>query len=502
MSVRKKVLIVVCRFDEDRNGGSRPWRVPQAMAPALLAGGFSAELCELRVYSELYSGPLEDRRLLGWPDMMVLSGLQVDFDRFLHLTAYARTLNPRVTVVAGGSLPEIAPRFCRRFFDYCCTGPVESIRDVVADAFGPDYSAEEFNPRWDLAYWNKAVACVESSRNCNFRCSFCVMAIQENTYEAFPPEQVRKQILRIGSRRIFFSDNNFYGNDRLAFERKLDLVAQMREAGEIGMWGAEVTSDFFFSADNLALARRAGCSALFCGVESFDPKTLHSFNKLQNLAADQTSLIKKCFESGIVFLYGLMADVVGRRLDAVRSELAFILESDVVPLPSFITLPIPLIGTPFFFQCLADRSILPGTRVRDLDGVTLALKPLDGLEAFGRFWPGFLRLKNLKGPALRQTLRLAKRYRSSLGPAQRLLLIANAAQVCLPKYRRKGRTFVSSTEVLDPQYEPAFRVARRYESYFRPLRLVDDEGELNPELEEVLGFKPQGQIAAESVSPA
>lgn len=483
---RKRVLIVVCRFDEDRNGGSRPWRIPQAMAPALLAGGFNSQLCDIRVYSELFSGPLEDRRLLGWPDMLVLSGLQVDFDRFLHLTAYARTLNPGVIVIAGGSLIEIAPRFCRRFFDYCCTGPVESIRDVIADAFGPDYCAEVFNPRWDLAYWNKAVACVESSRNCNFRCSFCVMSIQAGQYTAFAPSEVHEQILRSRSRRIFFIDNNFYGNDVSRFERKLGMLARMKEAGEIGTWGAEVTSDFFFSAGNLALARRAGCSALFCGVESFDVETLQSFNKRQNLAADQTRLIQKCFESGIVFLYGLMADVVRRRLDAIRSELEFILASDDVPVPSFITLPIPLVGTPFFFECLAQRVILPETRVRDLDGVTLTLRPLNGLDAFSRLWPGFLRLKGFKRLVLSQTRRITKRYHSSLSSTGRLLLLANAVQLCLPKYRRKGRTFVSGTEVLDPQYKPAFPIASRYESYFRPVLLMDRAGELNPELDEVM----------------
>jgi hypothetical protein len=56
----KKILIVTCRFDEDRNGGSRPWRVPQAMAPAYLAGHFNPRSCEIRLYSELYSGPLVD----------------------------------------------------------------------------------------------------------------------------------------------------------------------------------------------------------------------------------------------------------------------------------------------------------------------------------------------------------------------------------------------------------------------------------------------------------
>src|SRR6185369_11114824 len=217
----KKILIVSCRFDEDRTGGSRPWRVPQAMAPAFLAGEFNPKLCEVRLYSELYSGPLANRDLLAWPDMLVLSGLQVDFDRFLHLTAYARTLNPRVVVVAGGSLIEVLPAFSRRFFDYCCAGPVEEIRDVIRDVFGSDHLAETSQPRYDLAYWSKGIGLVESSRYCNFHCSFCTMSIRKLPYTNFDPEHVRRQILSTKRKRVFFLDNNFYGNNIHQFENKL-----------------------------------------------------------------------------------------------------------------------------------------------------------------------------------------------------------------------------------------------------------------------------------------
>src|SRR5829696_2484602 len=181
----KKILIVTCRFDEDRNGGARPWRVPQAMAPAFVAGAFNPGLCEIRLYSELYSGPLSDQHLLRWPDMLVLSGLQVDFDRFLHLTAYARTLNPKVIVVAGGSLVEVLPVYSRQFFDYCCSGAVEEIKDVIRDAFGADHVAEDVSPRYDLAYWMKGLGLVESSRYCNFHCSFCTMSIKSSAYVNF-----------------------------------------------------------------------------------------------------------------------------------------------------------------------------------------------------------------------------------------------------------------------------------------------------------------------------
>src|SRR5262249_56631943 len=101
-SRRKRVLIVNCYLAETRAGIGRSHKIRRAMGPAYLAGAFSRTLCEVRLHSELFSGPLEDERLLGWPDMLVLTGLTTALDRMRHLTAYARTKNRRVIVVAGG----------------------------------------------------------------------------------------------------------------------------------------------------------------------------------------------------------------------------------------------------------------------------------------------------------------------------------------------------------------------------------------------------------------
>ena len=73
-----------------------------AMGPAYLAGVFNRNVCDVRVYDEFSSGSLEVPELLSWPDMLVLTGLTTGFDRMLHVTAYARSLNAQVIVVAGG----------------------------------------------------------------------------------------------------------------------------------------------------------------------------------------------------------------------------------------------------------------------------------------------------------------------------------------------------------------------------------------------------------------
>lgn len=501
MSVVKKVLIVTCRFDEDRSGGARPWRFPQAMAPVFLAGGFARQLCDVRLYSELYSGPLEDARLLGWPDMLVLSGLHVDFDRFLHLTAYARSLNPKVIVVAGGSLVDVLPKFCRQFFDYCCAGPISEIQEVIREAFGAEYCAAEFLPRHDLAPWARILGSVESSRNCNFHCRFCTMSIRNNPYVAFSAAEVRREILLTGRKNIFFLDNNFYGNSTAEFERKIETLGAMRRDGELGHWAAELTADFFLKERNLTLAKRAGCCALFCGVETFDESSLLSFGKRQNVAGDQVSMIKKCLDAGILFLYGLMLDPTRRSLRSLSAEVEYVLRNDEISLPSYLTLPIPLLGTPMFFDYLDSRAILPETRIRDLDCSTLALEPLDGLEAFAEWCPRMLRFTGQGGTILRHTSRFMRRYHRSLSWSEKVLTLSNIVTLLIPRYRNRARTFISTTEILDPQYQPAFRVASRFESYFQPVQLTDSNRELNPQLEEVMRLRQPRQGTEANVQP-
>lgn len=490
------MLVVNCYLDDTRTAIGRTHKVPQSMGPAYLAGAFAPARCDVRLYSELSSGPLEDERLLAWPDMLVLTGLTTALDRMRHLTAYARTKNPGVIVVAGGHAVRALPRYCRRFFDYCCLGDVEELREVVADAFGQAYVAEEMLPRFDLTGWLGHIGYLETSRYCNFHCSFCTLTAEGRRYEAYEIDFVRRQILSLGRRRfLMFIDNNFVGSDRQRFLARLDLLREFRRRGQFQGWSALVTNDFFLHDDNLQRVREAGCVALFSGVESFDVDWLAGSNKPQNTRLPHVEVIRRTLEAGIVFLYGLVLDPTRRRLADIRRELDFVVGCPEITLPAYLSISIPILRTPFFHDCVRGDGLLPNTRVRDLDGTTLSVRPLDPVEEVGAFMRDLQTLRGYRARVLRHMVRFARRYRTSLTPYYLGVALSNAALLCAPvgvsgptRWRalRPRRTYVSTTDVLDPVYTPAFRVDGRYADYFRPTAVTDSAGRVTDELAEDL----------------
>ncbi len=488
---RQRILIVNAYFDDLGHGAGRPRRIPQAMAPAWLAGAFARERCDVRAYNEQHSGPLRDERVFDWPDMLVLTGLTNAFDRMLQLTAYARSRNPGVIVVAGGPAIRALPRYARQFFDYACTGDVEQMAEVATDAFGPGSAAGEVFPRFDLADWMGPYGYVESSRYCNFRCTFCSLTGERRAYQAYPLEHIRRQMLSLGRRRfVTFLDNNFYGNDGSFFRARMALLQELRHEGRIPHWGALVTSDFFQGDGNLALAAKAGCYALFSGLESFSADVLRGFQKTQNTIVQPEDMIRRCFEAGIVFAYGIMLDFATRTLKDMRAEIESIVANTAIPLPNYFSVTVPLLNTPYFRDCVRRGVLLPSVRLRDMNTGTLTVQPIDPIEEVGAFLRELHGLRRYRHRVPRRTLAFLRRYRRYLTWLQVGITLSGPAMVCapnmssgaLPRRIPRRRTFVASTEPLDPAYAPAFRVPSRYESYFRPTMVTDASGGLNEDL--------------------
>jgi hypothetical protein len=359
---------------------------------------------------------------------------------------------------------------------------------VVRDAFGAPYAAEVLRPRFDLAHYLGRVGHVESSRYCNFACSFCTLTGEGRAYRPESAEGLRAQLAALGPRSyVGLNDNNFYGGNRRSFRERVAVMGEGVAAGQFRGWTALVTCDFFLRRENLDLVRDAGCTGLFSGVESFDTAWNARHNKLQNGVRPQLEIIRECLDSGVTFLYGLMLDPTTRTLAELRSELDFIVGCPEITLPSYISIPIPIPGTPFFYECLDEGRILPGTRFRDLDATTISLRTVDPLEEAAAFARDLQSMRGYRARIARHSARFAARYRRRLPPVKLGLALYNAPLLCEPLLttmptrigRAAGpRTHISTTEPLDLSYRPRFRVDSRFEEAFRTTLLTEADGSL------------------------
>jgi hypothetical protein len=493
-ATRPRVLIVNTYFPEVREAIRVP-QIPNALAPVLLAGMLSPSRCEVRLYNEVSDGFLEvfARDLLFWPDLVVFTGLTAAFDRMLQLSAYFRTLNPRVITVAGGVAIRALPTYARTFFDHACTGDAEQLGDVVREALGAEYVADAPSPRYDLAHWmGRRIGYAESSRNCNFRCTFCSLTATGLGYEPMSIDELRRQLLAMGRRDIIcFQDNQFYGFDHRFFLARMALLRELRAAGHFRYWHAFVSDTFLWNDEILTAARESGCFSIFVGVESFDEAWLRSVNKLQNVRYDRLALIRKCMDAGILFNYGLVFDPTERSLAQMHGELASICDNPAIPAPNFIFGAVPFPGTPFFRDRHRRGLLLPSTRVRDLEGSTLAMRSLDRVEDVASFLATAKYLRGYRRRHLRRQLRFIWGHRRALSLEQ--LFISNVAFLSIltpgPVWQpagilrpRRPRTHVSTTDRLDPVYSPAMRVDSAFAGHFRPTMVTDAAGDLNPAL--------------------
>jgi hypothetical protein len=176
-------------------------------------------------------------------------------------------------------------------------------------------------------------------------------------------------------------------------------------------------------------------------------------------------------------------------------ELDLVTDTPEITLPSFLTMAVPILGTPYFHECVRKQRLLPRTKLRDMDGLTLVMEPLDSRDETIAFLRDLTTMRGYRRRVLRHALAFAKRYRSRLTTTQMMLALSNAALLATPGLatafkgagfragRARPRTYISTTEPLDDVYTPKFPVDARYRHYFEPLMVTDAEGGLSEDLQ-------------------
>jgi len=204
----------------------------------------------------------------------------------------------------------------------------ELLRDADADRLQPLYDFMDRKP--DLAYkpipmvneryLKKFIVSnfgtIDCSRGCPFSCSFCtIINVQGRKMRVRAPETMINTLREnYHSRKLhfyFFTDDNFARNSnwRAIFQG----LAKLREEEGIPIrFMIQVDTQSYKIPDFIPLAAKAGCSQVFIGMESINPKNLHAAGKLQNKVEDYRDLIAAWHDAKIAthvgYIFGFPFD--------------------------------------------------------------------------------------------------------------------------------------------------------------------------------------------------
>jgi hypothetical protein len=323
-------------------------------------------------------------------DLLLISSIHSDFDRARQISHYWRRRGAKT--VYGGFMASTYPHICEPFFDAVVIGDAEGcIREIIGDFQRGElrrrYLSAPYDPmavpvpRFDLlADKNLLPLTLEATRGCNFRCDFCALTGLGTRYHTRPPELVVRDIVE-GQRMlrdlvswpkrriVTFLDNNIGGDIRY-----LHALCKALEPLDI-VWGSQITFNAIADTEVVQSLSRAGCRAMFVGLESFNPAALKEMRKRQN-AVDQTkAMLEQARRHGILVGSGLLLSPSTDTLDYITTIPDQLTECGF-HMPSYLCFESPIPGTPNFHRyAQQDGAFLPNALLRDFAGYTLVVRP-------------------------------------------------------------------------------------------------------------------------------
>jgi radical SAM superfamily enzyme YgiQ (UPF0313 family) len=288
-----------------------------------------------------------------------------------------------VTVVAG----EVENHWGRLLLE-AYHGRLEPVYRFTSEL--PDLSQAPL-PVVDKRYLKKFIisnyGTVDCGRGCPFNCSFCtIINVQGKKMRHRSPECIARMVRQAwheaGVSFHFFTDDNFARNP--AWSRIFDELIRLRDEEAIPV-------QFMMQVDVLAhripgfveKAVRAGCSNVFLGMESVNPKNLKAAGKNQNRVKDYRELIETWHRHAVSTHVGFIIGFPYDTEESVREDLKLLMREVRPQRASFFLLtPLPgsmdhkrmvEAGTPLdadynnfdsFHQCMAHPELKDGALMR------------------------------------------------------------------------------------------------------------------------------------------
>jgi radical SAM superfamily enzyme YgiQ (UPF0313 family) len=449
-------------------------------------------------------------------DLLFISSIHSDFDRARQISHYWRRRGAKT--VYGGFMASTYASLCQPFFDSIVVGDAEGcvpqiFRDFCQGELKPLYVSSAYDPlkvpvpRFDLLVGKNLVPLtLEATRGCPFTCEFCALTGIGTRFHIRPAEMVVRD-LKEGQRMLrdlvpwyrrnlaCFVDNNIGGNLRY-----LDQLCEALAPLEI-RWGSQATFNVMSNLDAVKALARAGCRAIFMGLESLNPATIADMHKHQNAIDKTKTVLEQCREHGILIGSGLLLSPVVDDLDYIQSVPARLKECGL-HLAAYICFESPIPGTPHFHRLAAENepAFLPNALLRDFSGYTLVTKPKR--ESAESFVAGYKWLvENIYTTKTRLT-RFAEylpRYAAGGWWSTALFDVVNSLHGEQPN---PHRTYLAGTDTPPPEAtsvpftDDDFESEQERRAILEPWRVTDAEGRVLPVwLHSTKVFEAKGQMA-------
>ncbi|MDO8559622.1 MAG: radical SAM protein [bacterium] len=161
----------------------------------------------------------------------------------------------------------------------------------------------EYAPGYFRGNFATAIGTLDASRGCPFLCSFCtIINVQGSRTRCRSVssiiEDIRAACERGGKAGFFLVDDNFARNPE--WEEISDGLGRLRQQGHHISFMVQADVACGKVKGFIPKLAAAGCSQIFMGVESLNPKNLAAANKRQNNVDQYGQLWQLCHQHGIV----------------------------------------------------------------------------------------------------------------------------------------------------------------------------------------------------------
>jgi len=325
--------------------GALPYIERRAALPPLSLITLAAMLpkhWELRLI-DMNIASLRDADLL-WADVVLTSTMVVQATSLTDVVTRCNRLG--VPVAAGGPHPSVSPQRLNGV-DHIFIGEAEGVIDSFAEDLEQGCAKAVYRagalpdvddspvPRFDLLDTNAyASMAVQHSRGCPYSCEFCdIWKLYGRLHRVKSPDRMTAELDALyaagwrGS--VFFVDDNFIGNRRLAKHSLAALGRWQREHGYPFRFYTEASVNLGDDEELMRLMRDAGFNFVFLGIETPSIESLNGANKPINANLDLLESVRRIQEYGIEVSGGFIVGFDEDTEDIFDRQIAFIRDAGI-----------------------------------------------------------------------------------------------------------------------------------------------------------------------------